>query len=340
MKQDETGESELKQYLELSPQAVREQLQAIQIRSFPGPGQRQETFNAVEVLLCYGLFRLVNPHRYGGGNIEKAPEAVQKLARFFQRKTGSITSKMLNLDGSREHGSRWEPRLYATLVDQPDLYTNLYRTILQVTRDMSIGEDVVPDFLLALDAPALQEELLGQYELPTSPHSLLREAQAQYELKRVDQVYQLGDRLTEKLVEQKVRLLQNYFARDVLQNCGYTCVFCGFAPQSLGRQSGLLIASHIKPWAKSEPREQIDVRNGLAACPMHDAAFDSGYLTLEDTYSIIKARILQESITRDQGVRSYFDDLLNDVIILPANARKPAIIYLEYHRLNIFRNVI
>ena len=40
----------------------------------------------------------------------------------------------------------------------------------------------------------------------------------------------------------------------------------------------MLVASHIKPWKDSSPRERLDHRNGLAACPTHDAAFDAGLL--------------------------------------------------------------
>jgi putative restriction endonuclease len=37
----------------------------------------------------------------------------------------------------------------------------------------------------------------------------------------------------------------------------------------------MLIASHIKPWRISTSTERLDVRNGLAACPTHDIAFDT-----------------------------------------------------------------
>lgn len=339
MEKKDTGERNLQTYLDLSEQAIRKDLLAIRARSFLPVGQRQEAFNPVETLLCYGLFERVNPHRYGGGNIERVPGVVKVIAGFFRRTPGSITNKMLNLDGSRSHGSRMEPLLYATLVDQPDLYVSLYRKILRVAREISIGPDILPDFLQRSRVIAEKEALLGQYELPTSTHQLLREARAQMELERVDQAFQLGDRLTEKLVEQKVRLVQHYFAHDVLQNYEYTCAFCGFAPHTLLQSgSGLLRASHIKPWAVSTDQEKVDMRNGLAACPMHDAAFDRGYLAVEDTYSIVRAEVLQKSAEQDQGVKPYFDDLLSSVLVLPATAKKPALSYLEYHRRFVFRD--
>ena len=80
------------------------------------------------------------------------------------------------------------------------------------------------------------------------------------------------------------------------------------------------------------------MRNGLAACPMHDAAFDRGYLAVENSYSILRAEILQKSVEQDQGVSPYFDDLLSSALVLPATAKRPAISYLEYHRRFIFRD--
>ena len=64
-------------------------------RDPPVPGKRQAPFKAVETLLCYGLFSLIDPHHYGGANIDQVPEIVGTLATFFRRTPGSITSKML-----------------------------------------------------------------------------------------------------------------------------------------------------------------------------------------------------------------------------------------------------
>lgn len=39
-------------------------------------------------------------------------------------------------------------------------------------------------------------------------------------------------------------------------------------------------ASHTKPGKDSNPTERLDPRNGPAACPAHDVAFDAGLLTV------------------------------------------------------------
>ena len=69
-------------HLELSRQEILEQLIEISARQLPEPGRRQVAFNAVETLLCYGLFYLLDPHRYGGANIDKQGFTVKTEQRI------------------------------------------------------------------------------------------------------------------------------------------------------------------------------------------------------------------------------------------------------------------
>lgn len=322
--------------VDLSSQQILDHLTEISQRRFPQPGHRQVPFNVVETLLCYGLFHVLDPHRYGGANIEKAPSIVKTLAAFFCRTPGSITNKMLNLDGSRKHSAREEPMIFAYLATEPTLYLKLYRHILTVARSLSISNEILPDFLNTLSADPLRAEVLvGQDDLPDNAAALL--AGEEDTMKALDRSFSLGDRLTEKLVEQKIRLAQHRFAVSVIQNCGGACVFCGFEPRTFHGRSGLLRASHIKPWAVSDHRERVDVQNGLAACPMHDAAFDYGYLTINGGYHIHRAKVLEESIAQDPGVKIYFGETLSPSLLLPRDAKLPRVYYLTYHREHIFK---
>src|SRR6266852_1268909 len=329
------AEATLQEYLELSSQQIRTQLMDILERDFPLPSKRQVPFNAVETLLCYGLFSLVDPHHYGGANIDQVPAIVGTLATFFRRTPGSITSKMLNLDGSRRHSAREEPLLFAYLASQPARYALLYKQIMTVARDLALDEALLPDFLHVLITRATEDTMLGQDDLPEEAGLLL--AGSEQEVHEIEQTFKLGELLTEKLVERKIRLTQHRFAQEVLHNCGRTCVFCGFAPHTLPDRSGLLRASHIKPWSVSNQRERVDVHNGLVACPLHDAAFDQGYLTVDGTYHIRKATMLQESIEHDNQVGLFFKDVLHMDLLMPSGAKMPARKYLMYHRHHCFR---
>jgi putative restriction endonuclease len=322
---------------ELSAQRIRHHLIEITQRAPTLPGQRQVPFNPVEKVLCYGLFYLCNPHKYGGRNIKSVPESVWQLATFFRRTPGSITNKMLNLEGARLNCAREEPELFATLAADPDRYHSLYQDILTQARFLLIAEDRLPDFLHLL-SPAMPpgDVLVGQEKLPASTTRLL--AGVEETMKALQRAFSLNDRLTEKIAEQKIRLAQHRFALEVIHNCGGECAFCGFAPHTLQEQSQLLRASHIKPWAASTNDERIDVHNGLAACPMHDVAFDRGYLMINEGYRIRRASRLIQSIAHDPQVITYFgEQILRPRLRLPAHAKYPEPAYLAYHRENIFK---
>src|SRR5437660_685389 len=93
-------------YLNLTVRHARAQWRSIRQRT---TATRQVAFLPVETLLCYGLFYRLDPHRFGGANIDRVPDLVKVLAATFRRSPGSLTSKMLNLDGSRANAARPEP---------------------------------------------------------------------------------------------------------------------------------------------------------------------------------------------------------------------------------------
>jgi putative restriction endonuclease len=99
----------------------------------------------------------------------------------------------------------------------------------------------------------------------------------------------------------------------------------------------MLLAGHIKPWKDSTSGERLDHRNGLAACPAHDVAFDTGLLTVNGGLRIHVARPLAEAVRADPMARQYYGrPPLRDVLLLPADAEPPARKYLDWHRQKIF----
>ena len=84
--------------------------------------------------------------------------------------------------------------------------------------------------------------------------------------------------------------------------------------------SRFLIASHIKPWKKSDNREKIDKYNGLLLLPTYDKLFDLGFISFEDNGKIIISKLLNNF--NKLGIDS-------DVFIDVKNENRK---YLEYHR--------
>ena len=311
-------------YLDLTVEQARSQWGQILARQ---PKKRQEPFTPVEAILCYGLFYVVNPHRYGGSSLHRAPQIVHDLAALFVRPPGSITNKMMNLDGSRAHAGKHEWQFFIEMSRGGNGFPQLYQRVLLAARDMGIGPADLPDFV-----PAEGDfDLLGQEELSVRTLETVVNVRAtSHRLREM-----AGEHETTRLVEQSVRLGQHRFARSVLANYGHTCAFCGFAPQSLPRHK-LLVASHIKPWAYCDDRERLDVRNGVAACGLHDAAFDTGLITVNGGLRVHRARRLKLSVKQDPGSDNYFETMLRSELVLPAEAVRPGDPYLEWHQNRIY----
>lgn len=116
-----------------------------------------------------------------------------------------------------------------------------------------------------------------------------------------------------------VRVNQDIF-RNYLLKRYKRCCLCGVENPTL------LIASHIKPWAESEPKEKLDVDNGFLMCPNHDKLFDKGYITFDDDGKIIISGIL----TENDKVFLNIDSRMH--IKLTESNKK----YLKFHQENIF----
>lgn len=57
-----------------------------------------------------------------------------------------------------------------------------------------------------------------------------------------------------------------------------------------------LIASHIKPWSKSNDEEKLSGYNGLLLSPHVDHLFDRGYLSFEDSGKILISKKLEPQV--------------------------------------------
>lgn len=322
----------LADYLELTSGQAREQFHALLTRK-PVSAGRQVTFLPTETLLCLAASFVVNHRHFGGRTAHQAPEPVSSLARLFSRRPSSVLAKMANLDGSRAHGGRWDVLAGALLRDDPARFSRIYRVLLHAARTEGIGRDRLPDFLTLEDGGELA--LLGQEELNLSA----LEADLRDQVARQAGQRPWSELETERILLAAARVGQHVFASTVLANCGSRCVFCGLSPASFGAKR-MLLAGHIKPWKDSSPSERLDPRNGLAACPAHDVAFDTGLLAVNGGLRIHMAPSLAQAVRSDPLTRQYYGrPPLLRTLLLPAGAPLPARKYLDWHREKIFRRL-
>jgi putative restriction endonuclease len=319
----------LDDYLDLTIGQARDQYRALVSRR-PVPG-KQVIFSPVETLLCLAASFVVNPRQFGGANIHRVPQPAPDLARLFSRSPSSVLEKMRNLNGSRAHGAKWDVLAGARLRDDPARFSRIYRVLIAAARAEGVDRDQLPDFLGLEDGGELA--LLGQEELNLPVvEEVMRDV-----ITRMTAGGGWKERETEQIVLGAVRVGQHVFARNVLANCGDRCVFCGFTSPSAPGGKRLLLAGHIKPWKDSSPGERLDPRNGLAACPAHDAAFDKGMITVNGGLRIHLARSLADIVRADPLARQFYGrPPVREALLLPLDAQVPARKYLDWHREKIF----
>ena len=91
----------------------------------------------------------------------------------------------------------------------------------------------------------------------------------------------------------------------------------------------LLIASHIKPWAKCSDREKLDGCNGLLLPPHIDRMFDRGLITFANDGTLIRSIEINGAVFDAWGIAGN----TNVGSFAPEQA-----VYLAYHRVNVFRH--
>jgi putative restriction endonuclease len=97
---------------------------------------------------------------------------------------------------------------------------------------------------------------------------------------------------------------------------------------------GLLRASHIKPWAKSDTNEKVNPQNGLLLNALHDSAFDKGFITINFDYEIVVSSEIKK--TKNTAISDYILKYCGEKITLPSRF-VPSREFIEYHNDVVFR---
>ena len=127
--------------------------------------------------------------------------------------------------------------------------------------------------------------------------------------------------LTETEVEQviKARRGQGIF-RANLEKIELSCRVTGVS------NSKHLIASHIKPWSKSNNRERLDGNNGLRLSPHIDHLFDKGHITFSDNGDLMFSASVDKEALEKWQIRRMNVGTFNEHQLK----------YLKYHRESVF----
>ncbi len=219
------------------------------------------------------------------------------------------------------------------LLSDHTMMQDVYLRIMRAARRRGIDHGHLPDFLDIEDGGALL--LVGQEELVESEVEKSLEDTLE---KRASEQDDVPLELTQRLLTATVRIGQHRFAQGVLANHQHRCVFCGLSGIIAGeRRPRMLTASHIKPWRDSTGKERLDGRNGFTACPTHDIAFDTGLITVDLDLTVRYSPGIEQDMTIEAPLRAALGKPpLADRLMLPDVAVRPDMVYLDWHRTQIF----
>lgn len=88
-----------------------------------------------------------------------------------------------------------------------------------------------------------------------------------------------------------------------------------------------LRAIHIKPWAKSTNAEKLDGANGLLLAPHVDHLFDKGFISFDDSGTMLISDRLPSSV-----ISAWSLSQSSQIRSLTAEQ----VVYMKYHRANVF----
>ena len=91
-----------------------------------------------------------------------------------------------------------------------------------------------------------------------------------------------------------------------------------------------LIASHIKPWRRSDNSQRLDGENGLLLTPTVDHLFDQGFISFENDGRVIVSPVADPVSLQRMGV-----DPARKINVGSFSAGQRS--FLEFHRENVLR---
>lgn len=207
--------------------AASAQWRSILHREWRAESKRQEDFTPVETLMCFGLGRVGNRSKSGTINIPESSPDAQRLASIFKRSSKSLAAKLANLDGRRPNGANYEQQLWIQLTRDRYRFESLYSTILEAGRAIGLDAVALPDFLgyednrlqIVFEADSVSnDELLSSLE---GDFAMLQGRRDVVDIRN-----------TERALLGTARVGQQQFARKVLTNADFACVFCGLSTRS------------------------------------------------------------------------------------------------------------
>lgn len=267
----------------------------------------QVDFRAQCFLLQKDLAHYLEETKVEYQNPEQAYIHREEMPRFWRERKEEINSlpPILSFEITRQ-AQIAGPRVYIKSIDRNWKFIRELSlpniTYISIVKLVSDNNNVLYYFKLFAD-------YFGEVEHPYIVKQAEEEVESQPE----------ADNLS------RARKGQGEYRKQLLHQCPY-------CPITMVSDERVLIASHIKPWAKSTNEEKIDPYNGFMLTPTFDYLFDRGFLSFTDDKRTILSPFLSKMTYAKLGISDH-----KIIPYLPIEGRED---YLKYHRENIFQGFV
>lgn len=214
------------------------------------------------------------------------------------------------------------------LIENDLLYFDIYRVNVNPPRIYINSSSLAYDLIREISLPNIS--YVAILKLKDSENNILYYFRPfiEYNIHSLheDEIEEINDdeniTTTEKESIIKSRVGQGKYREKLLDECPY-------CPITMVNDERLLIASHIKPWIKSNNKEKIDPKNGFMLTPTYDKLFDRGFISFEDNGTMLVSPWLSPM---NQKRLDIFNG--KKIRTLPVEGREE---YLLYHREFVFK---
>jgi len=266
-------------------------------------------------------------------------EIVDKIANDFglnEEQRAAYLETIYRKENRVKRSYLWHRLLFraADSLAKGKLISRPSKTILITNeREWMLTEEGYDRVLEILRIPLSQKEVL-----PIKSYEVQKVVKKIYQQDRPENYNPLEKNKQIVKVTREASLRDRAFRQAVLEAYSYRCAVCGMKIYSPNTLQWEVEATHIVPRSSNG---KDDILNGIALCRLHHWAFDVGWFTLEDNFTILASKRINELPTDFGNLWDYnfMEQLSNEhlLILLPEKKEiHPHPNAIRWHRTNIF----
>lgn len=266
-------------------------------------------------------------------------EIVDEIADYFflnDKQRRAILERIYRKENRVVKSPLWHRLLYraANSLSTKKLVSNPSTTFnLTYRKEWMLTENGYDEALKLLKIPTEQKEVLPvrSYEIQKVVNKLIEAA-------RPTSYHPIEDKRTTRTITKEISLRKRGFRQAVIEAYNFKCSVCGLKVNSPKRRIWEVEAAHIVPHSS---KGKDDILNGISLCHLHHWAFDVGWFSLMDDYSLIVSAEIK-NLEDEFGKLGNYEFLKSltqpdQKISLPAHSNiYPHLNSIKWHRENVF----